>query len=89
MTWDLRFPRLFSFTKDKRQSVKDFLMNENTVSDFHLPQSVEAHDELIQLQHLIHDTSFHGELHDEWICTLGSVLLVLDRAWCIASIFRV
>jgi hypothetical protein len=72
MTWDLKFPRLFSFAKDKLQSLKDFFLNENTISNFYFPLSVEAHEELIQLHQLVLDTHLNGELHDEWICTLGS-----------------
>jgi hypothetical protein len=71
-TWDFRFPRLFSFAKDKLQSVKDFIMNDSIVSNFHLPLSVEAHDELMQLQDLIQDTTLQSQQHDEWICTLGT-----------------
>jgi hypothetical protein len=71
-TWDFRFPRLFSFAKDKLQSVKDFIMNDSIVSNFHLPLFVEAHDELMQLQGLIQDTTLQSQQHGEWICTLGT-----------------
>jgi hypothetical protein len=70
--WDLGFPRLFSFAKDKLQPVKHFIMDDSIVSNFHLPLPVEAHDEFMQLQGLIQDTTLQSQHHDEWICTLGS-----------------
>jgi hypothetical protein len=53
---DSAFPRLFSYAKDKLQSVQDFFGRE-LLDSFHLPLSVQAHDELLSLQKIIHNTS--------------------------------
>lgn len=45
-----RFPRLFSFALDYKISVKDFLNSNDPHSFFALPLSIEAMDELNDLQ---------------------------------------
>jgi hypothetical protein len=43
---DSTFPRLFSYAKDKLQSVQDFFGKESMLESFHLPLFVQVHDEL-------------------------------------------
>jgi hypothetical protein len=69
---DTNFPRLFSFAKDKLQSVKEFFEMESVLDSFHLPLSVQAHDELTSLQLLLHNTSLNYEANDSWIFKLGN-----------------
>ena len=65
------FPRLYSFARDKMISVNEFMVASEWLQNFHLPLSIEAHDEFIQLQLDLHDTTLLSEGNDAWICTLG------------------
>jgi hypothetical protein len=49
---DAKFSRLFSFARDKLQSVKEFVHNDSILDNFHLPLSVEAHAEIIKSEGL-------------------------------------
>jgi hypothetical protein len=69
---DSSFPRLFSYAKDKLQSVKEFFDMESVLESFHLPLSVQPHDELASLQLLLHNTSLNSESNDSWIFKLGN-----------------
>jgi hypothetical protein len=53
MIFDERFPRLFSFVKDKLISVKEALQISDPTQAFHLPLSTEASDELRMLQNIL------------------------------------
>jgi hypothetical protein len=68
---DSAFPRLFSYAKDKLQSVQDFFGRE-MIDSFHLPLSVQAYDELQSLQEIIHNTSLSAETSDSWILKSGN-----------------
>jgi hypothetical protein len=46
MLFDERFPRLFSFVKDKLISVNEALQISDPTQAFHLPLSTEAAEEL-------------------------------------------
>jgi hypothetical protein len=61
-----QFPRLMSFAKDKLQSVQEFLAMENALNGFHLPLSAEAHQELQQLQTLMHSVESNPDSYDTW-----------------------
>ena len=52
-------------------SVNEFMVASEWLQNFHLPLSIEAHDEFIQLQLDLHDTTLLSEGNDAWICTLG------------------
>jgi hypothetical protein len=52
-TLDVKFQRLFSFTKDKLISVKEFFARNGMSDLFHLPLSTQAHSEYLQLQELM------------------------------------
>jgi hypothetical protein len=68
---DAQFPQLKSFEKDKLQFVKEFHDMENALQIFHLPLSVEAHDEFQQLQSLMQSTLFTQNAKDSWVFTLA------------------
>jgi hypothetical protein len=55
-----------SFAKDKLQSVQEFLAMENALNGFHLPLSAEAHQELQQLQTLMHSVELNLDSSDTW-----------------------
>ena len=67
-----RFPRLFSYAIDKLQSVAEFMGGDNALQWFHLPLSVEAHEEYAQMQILLQDVSLDANTKDNWVCTLGN-----------------
>jgi hypothetical protein len=54
---DSSFPRLFSFVRDKLQSVKEFLEKDSVMDNFHLPLSIEAHQEFQQMMEFISDVA--------------------------------
>jgi hypothetical protein len=69
---DNSFPRLFSFFRDKLQSVKEFLEKVSMLDNFHLPLSIEAHQELQQMMDFIIDVSLNPEADDKWDINLNS-----------------
>jgi hypothetical protein len=68
---DAKFSRLFSFAKDKLQSVKEFVHKDSILDNFHLPLSVEAHAELSNLMDLLDDTQLNEFVNDSWVFKLG------------------
>jgi hypothetical protein len=68
---DVRFSRLFSFAKDKLQSVKYFLHKDSMLENFHLPLSVEAHAELSNLKDFLSDVHLRDSANDSWVLKLG------------------
>jgi hypothetical protein len=61
-----RFPRLFSFAKDKLISVKEALQTTDPAQAFHLPISSEAADELQSLQDLLAGVVTSNN-NDQWL----------------------
>jgi hypothetical protein len=47
-----KFPRLYSYAKNKYISVAQFLLSNNSQEQFHLPLSVEAFQEYQELQQI-------------------------------------
>jgi hypothetical protein len=68
---DSSFPRLFSFVRDKLQSVKEFLEKDSVMDNFHLPLSIEAHQEFQQMMDFISDVAINPEADDKWIVKLN------------------
>jgi hypothetical protein len=68
---DAKFSRLFSFVKDKLQSVKEFAHKDSILDNFHLPLSVEAHAELSILMDLLGDSQLNESVYDSWVFKLG------------------
>jgi hypothetical protein len=71
--FDSKFSRLYSFAKDRLQSVKEFALKDSILDNFDLPLSVEAHAELSSLMDLIGDAHLNEYVHDSWIFKLGGV----------------
>jgi hypothetical protein len=71
-TLDGRFSRLFSFAKDKLQSVKDFCNLEDIIDGFHLPLSTQAHGEMLQLRSLLQSVELAEGTKDTWLVEKGN-----------------
>jgi hypothetical protein len=69
---DSSFPRLFSYAKDKLQLVKEFFERESVLDNFHLSLSVQAHEEMADLQVILHNASLNPESNESWIFKLGT-----------------
>jgi hypothetical protein len=69
---DSTFPRLFSYAKDKLQSVQDFFGRDSLLDSFHLPLFVHAHDELASLEQIVHSINLTAESSDSWVLKLGN-----------------
>lgn len=68
---ELNLPHLFSFTRKKNCSLRFFLDNDlNRV--FFLPLSVQASDQLTELQQTMDDRQWEYNQHDSWSYTWGS-----------------
>ena len=65
---DERFPRLFSFVKDKLISVKEALQTTDPAQAFHLPLSTEAAEELRTLQDILRGVVTADD-NDQWLIT--------------------
>jgi predicted PP-loop superfamily ATPase len=61
-----RFPRLFSFAKDKKISVAQFLQDNHLESQFHLPLSENAHKQYQELQQVISQLQVDESTKDTW-----------------------
>jgi hypothetical protein len=79
--FDSSFPRLFSFAKDKLQSVQDFLGKDSILESFHLPLSVQAHEELSQLRQNVQSISLCPDQNDSWTLKLGNGLFAASKIY--------
>jgi hypothetical protein len=61
-----KFPRLFSFAKNKNILVAEFIRNNNFDQQFHLPLSVQAFQEYQTMQDIIQQTTISNEAKDVW-----------------------
>ena len=61
-----KYPRLFSFARDKLQSVQDFLLRDDWLQNFLLPLSTLAHNEFLDLTASIHSSSIIPHQKDVW-----------------------
>ena len=61
----IKFPRLFSFAKNRKVSVSEFLLN-NIESQFHLPLSEQAYQEYQALQDYIQTLQVQPNTKDSW-----------------------
>jgi hypothetical protein len=66
-----RFPRLFSFAKDSKISVRDMVQLQHRAEEFYLPFSAKAYDEFILLQGWLDNISLHQLGSDTWSCAKG------------------
>lgn len=61
-----KYPRLYSFTKNKNPSVAQFLTNNTLKAQFYLPISVQALQEYRNLQEYIQTIQVHPGCKDSW-----------------------
>jgi hypothetical protein len=66
-----RFPRLFSFAKDEKISVRDMVMLFDRSEEFHLPLSSQAYDEFLVIQGCMGEMDLSQDGCDEWKCSYG------------------
>jgi hypothetical protein len=66
MVMQYKFPRLFSYAKNKNISVAQFLINNQLHEQFHLPLSVEAFQEYQQMQQIIQQIQISSQNKDTW-----------------------
>lgn len=62
-----RFGRLFSYAIDTMASVKDFIDCQQWESMFHLPLSQQAHQEMLNLKHLVDSLQLKQNEYDKWV----------------------
>ena len=65
------FPRAFSFAANEDISIQQFLATTDMAATFRLPLSMQAHDELRQIQREVSHFNLDGS-KDQWICTWGA-----------------
>jgi len=68
-----KFPRLYSFARNKNISVARFLSNNTLEAQFHLPLSEQAFQEFQSLQELIQDLQVDQNSKDSWEYIWGSM----------------
>jgi hypothetical protein len=61
-----KYPRLYSFAKNKQITVAQFLLNNQIESQFYLPLSVQDFQEYQDLQQLIQQLQIEPENKDSW-----------------------
>jgi hypothetical protein len=61
-----KFPRLFSYDKNKNISVAQFLLNNQIEDQFHLPLSVQAFQEYQEMQQIIQQIQISDQNKDNW-----------------------
>uniref|UniRef100_A0A453T9S6 Reverse transcriptase zinc-binding domain-containing protein n=1 Tax=Aegilops tauschii subsp. strangulata TaxID=200361 RepID=A0A453T9S6_AEGTS len=61
----VRFPELFSFSKNEFISVKSMKMTEDPIEHFHTPLSIQAYELFQQLSKIVQNTALTNA-HDKW-----------------------
>jgi hypothetical protein len=74
-----KFPRLYSYAKNRNISVAQFLLNNHIEEQFHLPLSIQAFQEYQQLQDLIQNLQTSGNDKDIWEYTWGNTTYTASR----------
>ena len=74
------FPRLFTFAKNKKISVLQFLSNNNLESQFHLPLSEQAHQEYQTMQDYIQTIQIQQVTKDFWHYFAQQVAILLQNS---------
>jgi hypothetical protein len=76
-----KFPRLFSFAKNKNILVAQFLMNNQLETQFHLPLSEQAFLEYQELQEIISSIQVDNEAKDSWHYAWGNNTFTSSRCY--------
>jgi hypothetical protein len=74
------FPELFSFAKKTDVTVKAILHNNQLECNFHLPLSLEAHQQFLIFESLIADIE-HSAEHDSWAYSWGNALFSATKVY--------
>jgi hypothetical protein len=74
-----KFPRLFSFAKNKNISVAQFLLNNHLEMQFHLPLSEQAFSEYQELHEIISSIQVDDEAKDSWHYPWGNNTFTSSR----------
>jgi hypothetical protein len=74
-----KFPRLYSYAKNKNISVAQFLINNRIEDQFHLPLSIQAFQEYQQLQQTIQDLQVSDSGRDSWEYKWGNTRYTAAR----------
>ena len=73
-------PRAFSYAKLEDISVRNFLGSQNLNETFHLPLSMQAHNELRNIQEIMaHVGNDAGDDMDSWVYEWGSEIYTAKR----------
>jgi hypothetical protein len=67
-----RFPRLFSFAKDDKISVRDMVPLLDRLEEFYRPLSAHAYEEFCFIQDKLDQLQLTPIGHDEWKCAKGA-----------------
>lgn len=67
-----KFPRAYSYAVNEDASVRQFLSSADLREAFHLPLSVQAHDEVRQLQTQVASIDISSDRHDSWTYIWGA-----------------
>jgi hypothetical protein len=68
----IKYPRLFSFAKNKNISVAQFFQNNQIENQFHLPLSTKAFQEYQELQSCLQQIQVTDQSRDSWHYIWGS-----------------
>lgn len=64
-------PRAFSFVREEDSSIRHLLSSESLGQVFHLPLSIEAREEVRELQHITAHIDPGSQEKDVWRCVWG------------------
>jgi hypothetical protein len=74
------FPELFSFARKTNVTVKAILHNNQLECNFHLPLSLEAHQQFLIFESLIADIE-HSTEHDSWAYSWGNAMFSASKVY--------
>ncbi|WVZ97553.1 hypothetical protein U9M48_043079 [Paspalum notatum var. saurae] len=81
------FPELHSFAKNKNLSLQGFLSHEDSASLFHLPLSVQAYQQFLELPSLLQVVSLQDD-SDTWTYIWGNTQYSTKKAYVHLSGYR-
>ena len=81
------FPELHSFAKNKNLSLQGFLSHEDSASLFHLPLSVQAYQQFLELLSLLQVVSLQDD-SDTWTYIWGTTQYSTKKAYVHLSGYR-
>jgi hypothetical protein len=78
------FPRLYSFVRNNKTSVSQFIANNDTHLNFHTPIFQEAAQEPIQLNQIINQAQHSHLEKDQWTYICGNATYTSSRYYAIS-----